>query len=144
MNTKKGIYMSISDPLHDPSFEMESTLRAVYRRHQHIDPIVRDFNRHVTELLGACPNNTSGEWATVDSDEKVHIHISSIGDLLRLGRAFAEIARRIELEDIRKAVPSAREAKAYFEQRRLADTHDYTASVHLVPPRRNGRHRKGS
>ena len=148
--------MSISDSFRDPSHgsepddtrpdapEISEALDRVQFRVQHIDPIVRDCNRNMVDLLGPCPNTASGNWITVDDDLKVTVGLRDIVDITRFGTALAEIARRIDLADTGTRVQSNGSLRQYLEM--LARDHTVPVqgdSIHLGSRRNNRNLKKG-
>lgn len=152
----KGIPMSISDSFRDPSHgsepddtrpdapEISEALDRVQFRVQHIDPIVRDCNRNMTDLLGPCPNTASGNWITVDDDLNVTVGVSDVVDVARLGAALEDISRRIDLAETGTRVQSNGSLRQYLEM--LARDHTVPVqggSIHLGARRNNRNLKKG-
>lgn len=148
--------MSISDSFRDPSHgsepedmrpdapEISEALERVQFRVQHIDPIVRDCNRHLVDMLGQCPNTASGNWVTVDEEGNASFGLRDIVDVARFGTVLAEVARRIDLTETGSRVPSAGSLRQYLEL--LARNHDVAAqgqSLHLGTRRNNRNLKKG-
>ena len=121
---------STNDPFEgfDPN-EFIDSFAAIEKAITSSEPIVRDFNRHFTDLLGACPTTDNGQWLTVSNDGEVAFHITLV-DAFRLTSALQEIQRLIDTEDVRVKVPSYKKALEYvptlFTQLQLK------SSPHLV------------
>lgn len=104
--------MSIN-PFDDPSAglpadevkSLAAALAAAEFRAQHLEPVVRDLNRHLVDLIGQCPNTACGNWVTLDDGESVTFHLD-VADVLRLSTAFQDIGRVINLESVRRSLPT--------------------------------------
>lgn len=91
-----------------PSGEIESLVTALSCtefRVQQTEPVVRDLNRHLTELIGPCPAGPAGNWVTLNDDGTTSFHLE-VGDVLRLSTAFEKIASTVALDDVRRSLPS--------------------------------------
>lgn len=90
-------------PAHDIQSLATSLIDTEFRVQQ-TEPLVRDLNRHLTELIGCCPNTGSGVWVTLQSDGTVTFHLQG-ADVLRLAAAFEKIAGTVALDDVRRSLP---------------------------------------
>lgn len=148
--------MSISDSFRDPSHgsepdgtrpdapEISEALDRVQFRVQHIDPIVRDCNRNMADLLGPCPNTDSGNWITLDEDLNVTVGVSDVVDVARLGAVLEDISRRIDLAATGSRVKPDGSLRQYLEM--LARNHNVPVqgdSIHLGTRRNNRNLKKG-
>ena len=111
--------------------DLEAVLAATEFRHQHAEPIVRDLNRNLIDLIGECPNTATGCWFSLNDDNSVQSHIE-LADVLRLGTAFRKISERLSLTEIRRLVPT-RQSLSYGIVRVVRETFtaSHEASVHL-------------
>lgn len=130
--------------------DLEAVLAATEFRHQHAEPIVRDLNRHLIDLIGECPNTATGCWFSLNDDNTVQSHIE-LADVLRLGAAFQKIGERLSLADIRRMVPSRQSLR--YELTELAQKRQETRvgneaargrSVHLGGQKKSKFRKKGA
>jgi len=121
---------STNDPFEgfDPN-EFDTSFAAIEKAITSSEPIVRDFNRHFTDLLGACPTTDDGKWLTLNSDGEVAFHLTLV-DAFRLTTAMQEIERLIDTADVRTKVPSYKKALEYVPT--LFTQLQMKSSPHLV------------
>jgi hypothetical protein len=148
--------MSISDSFRDPSHgsapdnarpdapEISAALENVQFRVQHVDPLVRDCNRHLIDLLGPCPNTDSGNWVSVDDEGAASIAVHDIVDIARLGAALEQIARTVDLAEAGSTVKSDASYRRHLELVALDNTVPAQGqSLHLGTRRNNRNLKKG-
>ncbi|MEY4366511.1 MAG: hypothetical protein RLZZ305_1855 [Actinomycetota bacterium] len=146
--------MSVNDPLHDPANgaepphpdapEVQAAFDRVQFRTQHVDPIVRDCNRHLVDLLGPCPNTATGNWVSVDDDGNATVAVNDVVDVARLGAAFVELARRVDLAETGTKVQSTASLRRYLEDLALGRIAPAEGtSLHLGARRNNRNLKKG-
>ena len=106
-------------------------------RHQLAEPIVRDLNRHLIDLIGECPNTATGCWFSLNEDNTVKCHVE-LADSLRLGTAFQKIGESISLNEVRRSLPSRQSfmyelVEMFREKKPAHNKHRASAeqSVHL-------------
>ena len=129
--------------------DLESVLVATEFRHQHAEPIVRDLNRQLVDLIGECPNTATGCWFSLNEDNTVESHIE-LADVLRLGTAFQNIGNRLSLAEIRRVLPSRQsflyELREMIREKRedfkAANTAQHEQSVHLGGKKKKFKNRK--
>ena len=73
----------MSSPTNDPfegfdPNEFDTSFAAIEKAITSSEPIVRDFNRHFTDLLGACPTTDDGKWLTLNNDGEVAFHLTLV------------------------------------------------------------------
>jgi len=112
----------MSRPIHAPSGDpsqhgysfdsVAESLDALEYRIRHAEPVVRDFNRQLTDLIGQCPNTACGNWVTLDDQLNVTVHVD-FADMLRLATAFQRIGRELDFAELRRMLPSRKESAAY-------------------------------
>lgn len=143
--------MSIN-PFDDPSAgfpaddvqSLQQALASTEFRVQHSEPVVRDLNRHLVDLIGQCPNTACGNWVTLQDDGRTVFHID-LADALRLSTAFQKIAEKLELASVRRLLSSRGSTVAYLQRA----FHDFWSakteaeSVHIVARKGRGLFRKG-
>lgn len=113
-------------------------------RAQHAEPVVRDLNRNLTDLIGECPNTATGGWFTLNDDMSIAIHADLV-DALRLSTAFQRIIEQIEVAALRRQVSGRGSILAYLQNaaQGLWAAKAETESVHLVNRKGRGLFRKG-
>ena len=117
-------------------------------RVQHAEPIVRDLNRNIIETLGQCPNTDTGNWVTLEEDGSVRFHLL-FTDVIRLSTAFQEIARKVELAEVRKGLPRRKTLGQYLadlsaSKKNIAPMGEFhRESVHIIKRRGTGYFGKG-
>ena len=117
-----------------PADEIQSLVAALADtefRVQHAEPIVRDLNRHLADLIGQCPNTASGCWVTLNPDNTVTLH-ADLTDVLRIGTALQRVGSIVSLAEVRRSLPSRKSLHLFLvekvEQVRLQE---WVESVHL-------------
>lgn len=109
----------------------------------HSEPIVRDLNRALTDVLGSCPCTDDGVWVTLDQDGSVQFHLE-LADVLRLSTAFQKIDCELSLEDVRRSLPSRQSLLQTLEASVKASSHGRSReSVHIAARRNNRLFKKG-
>jgi hypothetical protein len=102
------------DPFGDPSredkvdavptdlmVEMGQIGVQIERRVQVTEPIVRDFNRRMHDVFGACASSADGSWATIDTAGEVVVSIG-LDDIFRLSTGLEHVGRLIEADVARR------------------------------------------
>ena len=130
--------------------DLEAVLTATEFRHQHAEPIVRDLNRHLIDLIGECPNTATGCWFSLNDDNSVQSHID-LADVLRLGTALQRISERLSLGEIRRMVPSSQSLRYELtelaqkrQEARVGNKAVTTRSVHLGGQKKPKFRKKGA
>ena len=101
-------------------------------RVQHAEPIVRDLNRNLVQLLGECPNTGCGNWVTLsETDNNVTFHLDLL-DVLRISSALAKIGETVALADIRRSIPGRKSLGGYLAEKAalFAERSAYTGEHH--------------
>ncbi|MBM3638612.1 MAG: hypothetical protein FJW98_04160 [Actinobacteria bacterium] len=99
-----------SDSLpNDPSWSPDQ--QSIQHQVRHCEPITRDLNRHLTDLLGRCPVTTDGRWVQlVEShsyaDGEVVFPALPVKEALRLATALQTISIEVSLSDVRGVIPA--------------------------------------
>jgi hypothetical protein len=99
--------------LHDSNFDL--VLNRVHQRVTSVEPIARDLNRHLVDLLGPCPVVTAEgaqrSWVIIVEDDNgnhlLQLPLLSVTEALRLSTALAELARLVDFSNVRRALPSS-------------------------------------
>lgn len=112
--------MSTHDPIHDPfndptegSSSSSDVVARIEHEVCHSQPIVRDLNRHLTDLLGACPITADARWVnllvTDDNPEGAVVfpHLP-VHEALRLTTALRQIALEVDFGGLRDSLPKSR------------------------------------
>lgn len=94
--------------------DLAGILEGAHFRHQHAEPIVRDLNRAVTDLIGAFPGSPDGKWFALQDDGSVTLRMDIV-DALRVSTALAEISRGLTADDVRRALPSRHSLARYLK-----------------------------
>lgn len=111
----------MSTPIHDPSNDpspgitfdsLDDAISKMEFRVQHAEPVVRDLNRHLIDLIGQCPNTPCGNWFTMGDDLAVTMHVD-IADVLRLSTALRTLGREVDFGRLRSMLPSRKESALY-------------------------------
>ena len=107
----------MSSTSHDPfegfdPTDLEGSFAAIEKAITSSEPIVRDFNRHFTDLLGACPSSIDGKWLNLSQSGEVTFHLTLV-DAFRLTTALQETARLVDFAEVRTKVPSHKKALEY-------------------------------
>lgn len=96
--------------------DVDLILTNLHHRVTSVEPIARDLNRHLIDLLGPCPVVVSeealaGSWVTIVEDEKgnhlVQLPLLPVTEALRLSSALAALARETDFSDVRRSLPSS-------------------------------------
>jgi hypothetical protein len=98
---------------HDSNFDL--VLNRVHQRVTSVEPIARDLNRHLVDLLGPCPAVTAEgvqrSWVIIVEDDNgnhlLQLPLLSVTETLRLSTALAELARLVDFSNVRRALPSS-------------------------------------
>jgi len=93
----------------DPSWSPDQ--QSIQHQVRHCEPITRDLNRHLTDLLGRCPVTTDGRWVQlVEShsyaDGEVVFPALPVKEALRLATALQNISIEVSLSDVRGVIPA--------------------------------------
>lgn len=107
--------MQSHDPFGDPSLaDLTATFDAITDRVQRIEPVVRDFNRHMRDVFGSCLSSPTGEWVSLDESGNLAWH-AELADVFRLSTGLAGIARLVDTAEVRREVAQRRAAERYGE-----------------------------
>ncbi len=83
-----------------------------------IEPIARDLNRHLTDLLGACPVGDTGAWVLIVEDNVGNILLQlptlPTKEALRISTALDVVATFVDPLEIRASLPSATQYELPF------------------------------
>ena len=75
-----------------------------------IEPIARDLNRHLTDLLGACPVGDTGAWVLIVEDNVGNILLQlptlPTKEAVRISTALRAVATIVDPYEIRTSIPS--------------------------------------
>lgn len=123
------------DPEHGlPVDDVQSLLAALAHtefRVQHAEPLVRDLNRNLADLVGQCPNTASGCWVSLNDDNIVTLH-ADLTDVLRLSTALQQVGRTVSLAEIRRSLPSRKSLHLFLvEKVEQVRNQRYGYSIHL-------------
>ena len=93
----------------DPSWSPDQ--QSIQHQVRHCEPVTRDLNRHLTDLLGRCPVTIDGRWVQlVESrsyaDGEVVFPALPVKEALRLATALQTISIEVSLSDVRGAIPA--------------------------------------
>ena len=128
--------------------ELAQAFQDLQFRDQHIEPVLRDFNRNAAELFGQCPNTPSGNWATIDESGNVTVHML-LEDIVRVSSVIASVLSKVEAAEVRRALPKHGGFTQYLQHmaqlswERRSATKAESTSVHLKPAKGRGFFRKG-
>lgn len=101
------------DPFGDPSLaDLTATFDAITDRVQRVEPIVRDFNRRMRDVFGACPSSANGEWLSLDDSGEL-IWNADLVDVFRLSTGLAGLARLVDTAEVRRDMVRRRAAECY-------------------------------
>lgn len=96
--------------------DVDLILTNLHHRVTSVEPIARDLNRHLVDLLGPCPVVVSeealtGSWVTIVEDEEgnhfVQLPLLPVTEALRLSSALAALGRETDFSDVRRSLPSS-------------------------------------
>jgi len=113
-NQKGGPVPEYSDRV--DAQEVDLVLAKVHHRVTSVEPVARDLNRHLVDLLGPCPVLSTGEtlessWVTVVEDDNgnflLQLPLLPITESLRLSTALYELAKTNDFSSIRQTLPSS-------------------------------------
>ena len=111
----------------DPSQSIEEIEKVVLD----LEPKIRDLNRHMIDVLGACPENETGNWAYLARTEAGEFVIGfeqvSIKSGVKLSNRFLDVYRI--LDDIDVAAPSSSQYQPDLGPSIVGDA----ASLRFVP-----------
>ncbi len=93
----------------DPSWSPNQ--HAIQHHVRHCEPVTRDLNRHLTDLLGRCPVTVDGRWvqlveSSTYSDGEVVFPALPVKEALRLATALQTISIEVSLSDVRGVIPA--------------------------------------
>jgi hypothetical protein len=95
--------------------DVDLILTNLHHRVTSVEPIARDLNRHLVDLLGPCPvvvseEATAGSWVTIVEDEEgnhlLQLPLLPVAEALRLSSALAALARETDFSHVRRSLPS--------------------------------------
>jgi len=96
--------------------DVDLILTNLHHRVTSVEPIARDLNRHLIDLLGPCPvvvseEGVAGSWVTIVEDQEgnhlVQLPLLPVTEALRLSSALAALARETDFSDVRRSLPSS-------------------------------------
>lgn len=103
------------DPFGDPSLaELTGAFDAITDRVQRIEPVIRDFNRRMRDVFGACASSPTGEWVSLDESGRLTWQ-AGLTDVFHLSTGLAGIARLVDAAEVRRDVAQRRTAERYRE-----------------------------
>jgi hypothetical protein len=108
MSQPSDSFSSDSFP-NDPSWSPDQ--QSVEHQVRHCEPVARDLNRHLTDLLGRCPVTTDGRWvqlveSSAYTDGEVVFPALPVKEALRLATALQAISIEVSLSDVRSVIPA--------------------------------------
>ena len=123
----------MSSTSHDPfegfdPTDLEGSFAAIEKAITSSEPIVRDFNRHFTDLLGACPSSIDGKWLNLSQSGEATFHLTLV-DAFRLTTALQEIARLVDFAEVEKFLDTPVKRYSSGMYVRLA----FAVAAHLEP-----------
>jgi len=97
-------------------------LNRVHQRVTSVEPVARDLNRHLVDLLGPCPATTAnGEetsWVTIVEDATgnhlLQLPLLSVTEALRVSTALATLARSVDFSDVRRTLSPSSQYRLPF------------------------------
>jgi|GEM_PF-1912554 len=96
--------------------DVDLILTNLHHRVTSVEPIARDLNRHLVDLLGPCPvvvceEGVAGSWVTIVEDQEgnhlVQLPLLPVTEALRLSSALVALARETDFSDVRRSLPSS-------------------------------------
>lgn len=96
--------------------DVDLILTNLHHRVTSVEPIARDLNRHLIDLLGPCPvvvgtDERAGAWVTIVDDGEgqslIQLPPLPVAEALRLSTALAALARDINFSEVRRALPAS-------------------------------------
>jgi hypothetical protein len=103
--------------------ELDLVFAKIHHRVTSVEPVARDLNRHLVDLLGPCPVVIAGEtsecsWVTVIEDDNgnflLQLPLLPVTESLRLSTALAELAKTTDFSSIRRTLPSSAQYQLPF------------------------------
>lgn len=93
----------------DPTWSID--LHTIEHHVRHCEPVTRDLNRYLTDLLGQCPVTPDGRWvrlveSTTYPDGEVVFPSLPVKEALRLATALQTISIEVSLSDVRGVIPA--------------------------------------
>mgnify|MGYP006898270984 FL=1 len=112
-------------------FDPSQTIEEIEKVVLDLEPKIRDLNRHMIDVLGACPENESGNWAYLARTESGEFVIGfeqvSIKSGMKLSNRFLDVYRI--LDDIDVAAPTSSQYQPDLGPSIVGDA----ASLRFVP-----------
>jgi hypothetical protein len=100
---------------HHDATDFSLVLDQVHHRVTTVEPIARDLNRHLTDLLGPCPvadsnNQQVGSWVRIVQDDDgnflLQLPVLPLSHALRVSSALATLSQQLSFSDVRTSLPS--------------------------------------
>ena len=98
--------------------EISASLAELHHKITSIEPIARDLNRHLTDMLGACPVGDTGSWVVLVEDNAGNILLQlptlPSKEALRISTAFNVVATYVQPSKIKSAIPTSTQYELPF------------------------------